>query len=299
MPAGAAIRGMSAGMQRTAYGRRTIDNSTSGERTFPALLRARRAGGVDRHWSSDEEDSSDEDEGMLAEERRARFEARAMGLPWRSRREEEMDAGSDDDTTGGAIHDMTYEEMIALDEGVMRPGLPAARFKTFKRVRVPPGKEGKTSCSICLEGFCGGDRLVKLPCTHHFHADCITRWFNKEVVCPNCRSDCREDHAPPVIVGRAAGSMAAAGEELPVLDGAEQEDEDSTAAVAERPTLGEDASLSSLSDSLDQLSVASSLVSTPAVAAEAEGAPELTMAQQREARAAAAETRIYTCGCSE
>lgn len=43
------------------------------------------------------------------------------------------------------------------------------------------------SCSICLEEFCEGVRVTRLPCRHRFHENCIVRWLSCNHVCPLCR----------------------------------------------------------------------------------------------------------------
>uniref|UniRef100_A0AAV1TU96 RING-type domain-containing protein n=1 Tax=Peronospora matthiolae TaxID=2874970 RepID=A0AAV1TU96_9STRA len=51
------------------------------------------------------------------------------------------------------------------------------------------------TCCICLNEYncrkeAGGtvkDSMVKLPCSHHFHEDCIIDWFNTSTTCPLCR----------------------------------------------------------------------------------------------------------------
>ncbi|XP_062089711.1 probable E3 ubiquitin-protein ligase RHY1A isoform X2 [Humulus lupulus] len=43
-------------------------------------------------------------------------------------------------------------------------------------------------CSICLESFIQGDRLICLPCDHRFHAVCLDPWVRISGDCPYCRS---------------------------------------------------------------------------------------------------------------
>ncbi|EFH59475.1 hypothetical protein ARALYDRAFT_898399 [Arabidopsis lyrata subsp. lyrata] len=43
------------------------------------------------------------------------------------------------------------------------------------------------TCSICLEEFTTGKRLVILPCGHLFDAFCVADWFSINHVCPLCR----------------------------------------------------------------------------------------------------------------
>ncbi|KDP44464.1 hypothetical protein JCGZ_16297 [Jatropha curcas] len=44
-------------------------------------------------------------------------------------------------------------------------------------------------CSICLESFKEGDKLVRLPCEHRFHAACLDPWVRTCGDCPYCRRD--------------------------------------------------------------------------------------------------------------
>ena len=45
--------------------------------------------------------------------------------------------------------------------------------------------EEEEYCSICLEKFDGNN--VTLPCKHHYHENCIMKWFNDKSDCPLCR----------------------------------------------------------------------------------------------------------------
>ncbi|CAH2070023.1 unnamed protein product [Thlaspi arvense] len=52
--------------------------------------------------------------------------------------------------------------------------------------------KGKTSsitnhCTICLEEFKNGRKVVTLPCGHEFDNKCIVKWFKVSHVCPLCR----------------------------------------------------------------------------------------------------------------
>lgn len=44
-----------------------------------------------------------------------------------------------------------------------------------------------TDCSICLESFTDGDKLIHLPCEHKFHHACLDRWVRSCGDCPYCR----------------------------------------------------------------------------------------------------------------
>ncbi|KAI3769979.1 hypothetical protein L6452_01097 [Arctium lappa] len=42
-------------------------------------------------------------------------------------------------------------------------------------------------CTICLEGFEDGDRVIRLNCAHTFHSGCLFPWVRVCGACPNCR----------------------------------------------------------------------------------------------------------------
>lgn len=54
------------------------------------------------------------------------------------------------------------------------------------------------TCCICLNDIsecpedddAGAVSMVKLPCQHHFHEDCVIDWYNTSITCPLCRDSC-------------------------------------------------------------------------------------------------------------
>lgn len=53
-------------------------------------------------------------------------------------------------------------------------------------------------CSICLSEYEDSDMLVRLPCGHVFHHECIQAWTQNHVKCPLCNLDLEEaTRAPP------------------------------------------------------------------------------------------------------
>ena len=42
-------------------------------------------------------------------------------------------------------------------------------------------------CAVCKEDFDVGSEVLKLPCRHVFHSDCISAWLEKDSTCPMCR----------------------------------------------------------------------------------------------------------------
>jgi len=61
---------------------------------------------------------------------------------------------------------------------------------------VAPGteKERQVSaedavCCICLGKYVDGVELRELPCTHHFHVECVDKWLKINASCPLCKHD--------------------------------------------------------------------------------------------------------------
>ncbi len=57
----------------------------------------------------------------------------------------------------------------------------------------PPLEEDQSSssalCSICLETITESQETIRLPCTHTFHDECVTRWLRQHSTCPVCRTN--------------------------------------------------------------------------------------------------------------
>ncbi|KAF7819184.1 E3 ubiquitin-protein ligase [Senna tora] len=44
-----------------------------------------------------------------------------------------------------------------------------------------------SECCICLSPYVDGAELYRLPCTHHFHCGCISKWLRTKATCPLCK----------------------------------------------------------------------------------------------------------------
>lgn len=44
-----------------------------------------------------------------------------------------------------------------------------------------------SECCICLMQYVEGAELCTLPCNHHFHDGCISRWLRMNATCPLCK----------------------------------------------------------------------------------------------------------------
>jgi hypothetical protein len=45
-----------------------------------------------------------------------------------------------------------------------------------------------SDCSVCTNGFQGGDNLRLLPCGHVFHVECTSLWLSEHASCPHCKA---------------------------------------------------------------------------------------------------------------
>lgn len=39
-------------------------------------------------------------------------------------------------------------------------------------------------CAVCKEDFLVGDKVIKLPCEHVYHEDCLVPWLERNGSCP-------------------------------------------------------------------------------------------------------------------
>ncbi|KAM0922703.1 hypothetical protein ACQ4PT_006153 [Festuca glaucescens] len=69
------------------------------------------------------------------------------------------------------------------DEGVMIPILNNSGTSTSERILLREDAE----CCICLSSYEDGVELSALPCNHHFHSTCITKWLRMHANCPLCK----------------------------------------------------------------------------------------------------------------
>lgn len=70
-----------------------------------------------------------------------------------------------------------------VDEGLMIPILNNSGMSTSERILLREDAE----CCICLSSYEDGAELSALPCNHHFHWPCITKWLRMNATCPLCK----------------------------------------------------------------------------------------------------------------
>jgi E3 ubiquitin-protein ligase RNF115/126 len=56
-------------------------------------------------------------------------------------------------------------------------------------------RKNSSDCSVCKDEFDLDSKLIKLPCDHYFHKDCIKPWLEQRNSCPTCRFELPTDDA--------------------------------------------------------------------------------------------------------
>ena len=47
---------------------------------------------------------------------------------------------------------------------------------------------GNSECQICMDEIIVGSEVYDIPCGHHFHTPCLTKWRVEKNTCPSCRN---------------------------------------------------------------------------------------------------------------
>lgn len=83
-----------------------------------------------------------------------------------------------------------YEMLLRLDEGIQnaqRRGMTKAQIERFPTYQLTnSSSQYGERCSICMEDFVVGEKLIILGCFHSFHYDCGCKWLETSKKCPIC-----------------------------------------------------------------------------------------------------------------
>jgi len=85
-----------------------------------------------------------------------------------------------------------YEAIIEafLNNDPNKYGPPPAEEESIKKleeVNYCGDNEKCVCCTVCQEEYKAEDKLVKLPCDHYYHKDCVVEWLSRHNACPMCR----------------------------------------------------------------------------------------------------------------
>jgi len=65
---------------------------------------------------------------------------------------------------------------------------PENRINSIPTVKITAEQaRDMLQCAICMDEFKEDEETKRLPCSHHFHQDCISRWLRLHGTCPTCR----------------------------------------------------------------------------------------------------------------
>jgi len=131
----------------------------------------------------DENDNENQEEGAQENENHQEAEP------------EEGEIEEEDDGEGPTLEEllgfdpsvMTYEQLIQLDNTIIKKGLNEEEMKQFSTEVYMKAFDGPGSCNICISELESGDFLRKLTCGHKFHKDCIDTWLSENITCPICK----------------------------------------------------------------------------------------------------------------
>ena len=83
-----------------------------------------------------------------------------------------------------------YEELLALQEdiGCVEVGLTSDQINGLPyTIKSNAHIHSLKNCAICMDDYKNGEKIVYLPCKHHFDKHCIAIWLTKHKTCPICR----------------------------------------------------------------------------------------------------------------
>jgi len=87
---------------------------------------------------------------------------------------------------------MLYERVLGAmepEEDKDSPTRPDIILK-LPMVKIDAAQvDSKESCCICFLDYDLDENVMKLPCEHLYHKDCILNWFKIRSTCPKCRLD--------------------------------------------------------------------------------------------------------------
>lgn len=112
--------------------------------------------------------------------------------------EEEADRQEDGNGDDDDPDNMTYEQRQALvesvgteDRGLSDELISYLEPWKYKAVKASGFFSRKTTdhedCTICLSTFRSRETMITLPCRHHYHAACVTKWLKVNKTCPVCK----------------------------------------------------------------------------------------------------------------
>ncbi|XXG67214.1 hypothetical protein AAC387_Pa06g0613 [Persea americana] len=91
--------------------------------------------------------------------------------------------------------DMNYEELRLLGEaiGTEDRGLSEELISYLQPFEYRRGlfsrEDIDEKCVICCTEYEDEDMLIRLPCQHRYHSDCVAKWLKLNKACPICKEE--------------------------------------------------------------------------------------------------------------
>ncbi|KAJ7974237.1 E3 ubiquitin-protein ligase RING1-like [Quillaja saponaria] len=114
----------------------------------------------------------------------------------------EPDANEDSYFTvqDGYIYTAEYDTLfgqLVENESALKGSPPAAKYVVENLPLVELAKEDLqkkiVACAICKDEVLLEEKLMRLPCFHYYHGDCILPWLSIRNTCPICRFELPTD----------------------------------------------------------------------------------------------------------
>ena len=80
----------------------------------------------------------------------------------------------------------TFQKIENKRKDLLCKGLTKKRIKQFYHYIADESNVGD-QCTICIQEFEVGRKMMRLDCNHEFCNKCIEGWFANHKTCPNCR----------------------------------------------------------------------------------------------------------------
>ncbi|KAK6507440.1 hypothetical protein TWF481_005872 [Arthrobotrys musiformis] len=85
--------------------------------------------------------------------------------------------------------DRILSQLMDQHQGNAPPPASEDSIKNLPKVKVTQAEvDDGSECVICQDEYKADEEVVKLPCKHIYHEECVTRWLETHDACPICRT---------------------------------------------------------------------------------------------------------------
>ena len=109
--------------------------------------------------------------------------------------------------TADLFHNVSYKDLRRFDDIVHtmltalkhKPavhGATSAQVNSLQSVKLADRRAD--DCAICTEPFTGTKAIVRMECTHEYHALCLEHWLKMKNSCPVCRREIPSEDVPSI-----------------------------------------------------------------------------------------------------